>query len=156
MAKSKKSNKKNKKNNRNQTGDVQVSQDGVFSFGSEHTFSKYGAVVAHPGRLEVYDIVSVAGTRGEFKVVGKRMNGKKLIIECERLDGALGRRVQWIDGSIPAFTFAKNGDPIPLKATREVYGLEAIVKGRFSSPSEYGIKHRNTLIWVRQIDCVPA
>ncbi len=135
--------------NRNRNRQPEVSSNGTFAFGSEHTFMQGGSPIL-PGRLKVHDLTYVINVRGQFKVVGKSMRGSKLIIECERLSGALGRRVRWTSGQIPW----GNGS---LKATGEVYQLEAICQGSGSTgPSEYAFRHRNQLVWVPQADCHTA
>jgi hypothetical protein len=148
--------KKNKKNdrNRNKVGAVIANNDGTLEFGSDHTF-KIGDGQVLPGKLFKGMIVTVVGTKGTFKVVAKKMDGKKLKIVTERLASEPLRMVKWVEGEGPGLD--EKGNPVTIKATQEVYGVEAICEA--PSADEWGeflITHRGNGMWVRQIDCLPA
>ncbi len=148
--------KKNKKRdrNRNKVGAVIANNDGTLEFGSDHTF-KLNDMQLLPGKLMKGMIITVVGNKGTFKVVGKKMDGKKLKIVTERLASEPLRMVKWVEGRAPGWD--EKGNPSTLRATREIYGVEAICEAPSADQwGEFLITHRGRGMWVRQIDCLPA
>jgi len=127
------------KKNKNRTHDdnTESAKDAhVIEFGSEHTFYIYGRQ-AQPGRLYEGQIITVHGVKGEFKVIGRRMEGKKLFIETERMFRDPFFKVKW-------------------EETDEVYGVEAIVRKPSGEPLEYRVTHRGDVINIPTRDCMFA
>ena len=110
--------------------------DSIIDFEQDHEFFMDGQQVV-PNTLRSGDIVTIDGTKGLFKVTGKRWERKKLVIECEKIVDNTFFRVQW-------------------EENREVYGVEAICRETEMFPREYLITHRGRKRWVQHNDCVMA
>lgn len=104
-------------------------------FGSNCIFFKDGAQVL-PGNLRHLDIFTVDNSNGEYKVLKKKMENKKLVILAERFPDKGFMRIQDLQ-------------------TGEIYRAEAICN-KGNTPSEYLITHRGQQRWLSVEDAMYA
>lgn len=103
-------------------------------FSHKCTFLQNGTRV-EPDKLRRRDLFTVQDTKGEFKVLQKRLEGKHVVILAERLDD---------DG------FMKVMD----RNTGEVYNAYCLVRNSDgTSVIEYGVTHRGYLKWLPAGEC---
>ena len=116
----------------------------IITLTSEDTFFIGGKQVP-PGAVLIGDVVKVHKLAGEFKILSKYLEKKKLHFEVERL---------------PEIFFKVRYRFPPSKGVmraKEVYGVEAMCEAGYGEegwePSVFLIKDRGKYRWVPQLEC---
>lgn len=121
-------------------------RDGLVEFDTTETFvDPDGGVFIHqPGHLSAGDTVKVHRYPDKtYRVVGKRMEGRKLVIICEPI------RVAYLD------MYVRYESPDGL--IKGVFPVEAICRHKqTNAPEEYLLNIRNTLRWANADYCLPV
>jgi hypothetical protein len=113
--------------------------NGVYEFDTTETFIRSSGIVDKPGALVDGDVVRVYRfPKHVYRVVGKRMEGKKLVIKCDRVNS---------DDILFHVTFK------PKKDTPILVGVEGVVRNGGTSPSEYLTTIRGKKKWVKANEC---
>jgi hypothetical protein len=110
--------------------------DGVFEFDTSETFYIGPIRVEKPGGMSKGTLITIQKQGDKvFKVVGNRMIGRKLVIQCDTLH---------------------KGDIGYVEYKGKAYGIEAICHPSIHGRGEYLVTSKDKSEWIPSADCMSA